>query len=673
MDGKRIRKQQMTTLIIVFVAIFTISIGFAAFSSNLSIKSNVSVNPDSSKFGVIFSNDGNNTDTNQTVAASEETYGDPATITNGSSPSIGGLKAKFTAPGQSVSYTFYSKNTGSYDAYLNYISFSTAPNSSSNKSCVAQEGTSQEMVDAACEGISINIKVGNDEPVSASQSGITGHLLQKGYNEEVVVTITYEENSSRADGAFDVTFGDIMLIYSTISDGSEIVSTDGALQSKFDNAEDGSVLVLDMDYREQIVVPYGKTLTLDLNGYNVYGPLLKESWVGTISNYGTLTIIGDGVVTETAGGYVVLNHGTMVIEGGTYQTSEENSASAVIENGYRDPSKYKEGEESEFPHLTMNGGTVIGGSSNIKNDSNGTLVVNNATFTNDTSVNILNWNTAEINGGTFTVTDGKKTNINNAPGGTSTVDSGLVTINGGQFNSDYIVMGLVDEAFIRFNNGTYTGEIINPNNVTENYICTAVTEATTGNVPSGNYDIGDEYTCTVGNQTATENLKFFVLDKQGDNIYLIMDRNISKNHMPENVAWITKEHFLEAGGSEDVWTSNGNITQYGPISAMASLKEKTVQWNKIVEENIVLPTKDQIYNVNNSTSLLDSTWLWDHLQGAPNEPYLGWGYWTSDRANTVNAWRVSGSNLSGTGFNASRTDSVGIRPVIILNPHHFKN
>lgn len=444
------------------------------------------------------------------------------------------------------------------------------------------------------------------------------------------------------------------------------------MQSVINDAKDGETLVLDMDYREQIVVPYGKTLTLDLNGHNVYGPVLKESYVGTISNYGTLKIIGEGTVTETAGGYVILNHGTMVIESGTYKTSDANSASAVIENGYRDPSKYKEGEESKFPHLTMNGGTVIGGSSNIKNDSNGTLVVNNATFTNAAAVNILNWNTATINGGTFTVTGGKKTNISNAPGGTSTVDSGLITINGGTFNSDYVVMGLIDEAFVTYVAGTYTGEFTNPNNITNNYICWPVTTATTGNVPLGNFDKGDEYTCTVGNQTATENLKFFVLDKQGDNIYLIMDKNISKNHMPENVAWINKDDYLDAGGNETDWNKPGNITKYGPISANKSLKEKTVQWNKIAEGNIVLPTREQIYNVNNSTSLLNTTWLWDHLEGSPNKPYLGWGYWTSDIANTVNAWRVSGSNLSGTGFLASRTDAVGIRPVIILQPKHFK-
>ncbi|MBR6689909.1 MAG: prepilin-type N-terminal cleavage/methylation domain-containing protein, partial [Bacilli bacterium] len=448
----------------------------------------------------------------------------------------------------------------------------------------------------AVENGFVSYQLEHGEPSNGIYTGIKTLISQDG---KTVIDLEY-------DGGYEVFCNNIMydngeLTVDSCTNESFIASTNGELQNKVNDAEDGSVLVLEADYREQIVVPYGKTLTIDLNGYTVYGPSLKESWVGTISNYGTLTIKGNGTVTETAGGYVILNHGTMTIEGGTYRTADVDSKSSVIENGYRDPSKYKEGEESEFPHLTMNGGTVIGGVANIKNDSNGTLVVNKAAFMNDDSVNILNWNTATINGGTFKVTDGKKTNINNAPSGTSRVDSGFVTINGGQFNSDYVVMGLSQTGYFTFNNGTYTGELINPNSVTENYICWPVTEATTGNIPSGNYDIGDEYTCTVGNQTATENLKFFVLDKQGDNIYLIMDRNISKNHMPENVAWITKEHFLEAGGSEDVWTSNGNITQYGPISAMASLKEKTVQWNKIVEENIVLPTKDQIYNVNNST------------------------------------------------------------------------
>ena len=211
MNGRRIRKQQYITLSIIAVAVLTLSIGFAAYSSILNIKPSVTVNPDSSNFSVIFSSNGTDTATTQTVNPSSSTYGESATITNGASPTISNLKAKFTSPGQSVSYTFYAKNTGSYLAYLNYITYL------GEKVCTPKTGTDATLVANACEGISVSVKVGNDEAVTASTSLITNHTLGIGNSEQVVVTINYAQNAARADGDFDVTFGDISLTYSTIS------------------------------------------------------------------------------------------------------------------------------------------------------------------------------------------------------------------------------------------------------------------------------------------------------------------------------------------------------------------------------------------------------------------------------------------------------------------------
>jgi len=209
---RKTKKQQVLSIVIMLVAVAALSIGFAAFSSTLRISSQATVNPDAETFSVIFSNDGNNIETEQTVQPSSETYGEAATIENGISPTISGLKAKFTLPGQSVTYSFYSKNTGGYLAYLNNISFI------GKKSCTAEEGTSEELVQNACNGISISIKVGNDDAVSASKNSISNHTLVAGNSEPVVVTITYDSNAALADGPFNVSFGDITLTYSTVSD-----------------------------------------------------------------------------------------------------------------------------------------------------------------------------------------------------------------------------------------------------------------------------------------------------------------------------------------------------------------------------------------------------------------------------------------------------------------------
>ena len=216
MYGK-IRKKQMTMFIIAIVGVFAISIGFAAFSSTLRISSQASVTPNSNTFSVVFSSDENSLKTDA-VAANPSNLGDPATIDNSSNPTISGLNAKFTAPNQSVTYTFYARNTGEFLAYLNYITFTNVEGASSNKVCTASDGTSQALVDQACNGISMSVKVGTLDPVTTSQSSIQNHTLATNTSEVVTVTISYAENAALADGAFNVSFGDVSLIYSSIND-----------------------------------------------------------------------------------------------------------------------------------------------------------------------------------------------------------------------------------------------------------------------------------------------------------------------------------------------------------------------------------------------------------------------------------------------------------------------
>ena len=71
------------------------------------------------------------------------------------------------------------------------------------------------MVEAACNGISVSVKVGN-ETYTGSKGSITNHLLAIDAYEEVVVTIEYKSTASRADGDFEVAFGDITLTYNSV-------------------------------------------------------------------------------------------------------------------------------------------------------------------------------------------------------------------------------------------------------------------------------------------------------------------------------------------------------------------------------------------------------------------------------------------------------------------------
>ena len=134
--------------------------------------------------------------------------GGSATI---SGTTISGLKANFTAPGQSVTYSFYAHNVGSYLAYLRKVSFGTG------KNCVAGTNTNSEMVNSACDDISVSVTVGGS--VYSNDEEVIGHSLAVGAYENVVVKMTYSSNGAVADGDFSVSFGDISLEYSSV-DGS---------------------------------------------------------------------------------------------------------------------------------------------------------------------------------------------------------------------------------------------------------------------------------------------------------------------------------------------------------------------------------------------------------------------------------------------------------------------
>jgi len=84
---------------------------------------------------------------------------------------------------------------------------------------------------------------------------------------------------------------------------------------------DGKTVALDQDVYDSIVVPAGKSITIDLNGHYIFAPIV---------NYGTLTLIdseGDGLVEvrrgftsdTNAGGsiFAIDNFGTLTIDGAT--------------------------------------------------------------------------------------------------------------------------------------------------------------------------------------------------------------------------------------------------------------------------------------------------------------------------------------------------------------------
>lgn len=212
------RGTKVIAILALLIAVAGLSVGFAAFSSKLTISSSANVKPNSEDFDVNFSTV-NTSETEGTVSGvvSHETIvtANDATISNTGDPTITGLKANFTAPGQSVTYSFYAHNAGEYPAYLKSVVYENVTGEASTKICTAAEGTDPAKVTEACKAISVTVTVGSNQ-FTGSQTSITSHLLDIDEYEPVVVKIEYAADGARADGDFSVAFGDIALNYSSI-------------------------------------------------------------------------------------------------------------------------------------------------------------------------------------------------------------------------------------------------------------------------------------------------------------------------------------------------------------------------------------------------------------------------------------------------------------------------
>jgi len=212
------RGSKLIAIVALVIAVIGLSVGFAAYTSTLSI-SNTSATVGASSesdFRVVFST--TNTGTDDTTIANlittAQKTGNAQPIlssADGVTPSmsgttINGLSASFTEPGESVTYTLYSHNVGKFAAYLNSLTIG-------EKTCVANTGTTQSLVNDVCPSISMSVKVGNQSATVSSLNNIDNHTLDIDDYETIVITLSYGETDKVVDGDFTVNFGQINLTY----------------------------------------------------------------------------------------------------------------------------------------------------------------------------------------------------------------------------------------------------------------------------------------------------------------------------------------------------------------------------------------------------------------------------------------------------------------------------
>ena len=200
------RKAKKSVLIVLLLLVVGLTIGFAAFTSQLTISSSASVKGNSTNFKVVFS------ESNSSVTGNTTTMGGNATAAGTfSGTSLTGLKAEFTAPGQTATWELYAYNDGQFDAFLKDVTIGEIKGT-------AVSGTTQSYVDEAVKGLSISVKVDDKTTYSATTNDISSNNdLAKGEGEKVLVTLTYSDTAAIADGDFTVTIGDIKLNYESVN------------------------------------------------------------------------------------------------------------------------------------------------------------------------------------------------------------------------------------------------------------------------------------------------------------------------------------------------------------------------------------------------------------------------------------------------------------------------
>lgn len=310
-------------------------------------------------------------------------------------------------------------------------------------------------VKVTVDGATINgaIEVAQDGDAAAStgfelviQSGtINGSISAGSGAENATVSIAPEATLSGTTYAAGRKNAQGISLYATVSAAIEA-------------ADDNDTILLMCDTKEAIVIAADDNIVFDPNNHT-----LSAEDAHVITNNGTLTIIGNGTIdalthqkaalynnvgadaqllgatfersnenSNVNSYYTILNQGTMTIDGSTVKNA--GARASMIENGWYYPEK---NTTKTFSTLVIKSGNFDGGLYNVKNDDYGLLTIDGGTFTNATTGagNVLNWNKAVINNGTFTATGENSANVQQGYAGNSEYENATIAITGGIFTA----------------------------------------------------------------------------------------------------------------------------------------------------------------------------------------------------------------------------------------------
>lgn len=246
-----------------------------------------------------------------------------------------------------------------------------------------------------------------------------------------------------------------------------------SLQFLIDTVASGTTIILSQNLRENIVIPSGKRIYLDLSGYTItsssntdtirveLGGFLHIKGNGTIDNTfkGMAPLLNNGTCIVESGTftkseseyYAILNHGQMTLGVGVVAFLKPDATSSVVVNGYYDYGSKNErlghvpNVNLAYPILTITGGSYSGGLNTIKNDDAGTMVINNGEFNHSFNIYKDSNGAALFNVHKLTV-NYANVNAKNA-----------IAVYNRYYNNS------VDLGIVNINNGIYFGAIVNHN------------------------------------------------------------------------------------------------------------------------------------------------------------------------------------------------------------------
>lgn len=375
------------------------------------------------------------------------------------------------------------------------------------------------------------------------------------------------------------------------------------LQEAVNAANDNTVKLLE-NVTEDINIPTGINVTLDLNGHkitNVSGHTI------TVEKGGKLNIsdsVGTGVVDNTSHGKgAIVNSGEVTLNGGTFERSAEKGTYSPYGNGgnswytianygtmeintgvtVKNAGGYSSmirngGDVTADCNLTIKGGNFTGGVNTVKNDSFGVLTINGGNFSNTAQYVIMNWNKAEITAGTFQTLDTASAVLFTSAYGGDANTVGKLTISGGEFKHASDTQEMIVDHYDESNKGNavVTGGKFDAD--ISKYIPTDYVQSADGTVEklgetNAVAKVGGTYYKTLADAVAAA--------QDGDTITLLKDAELTSTlNLAKNITIDGQgKYTIKAANSFTVGSDNKTYCVLY-VSGEVTLKDVTVNGNE---------------------------------------------------------------------------------------------